>query len=544
MTKLVGTIKKLGAMKIVVAIVSAAILFACFGYMTYYMVFLQHYSESDGDFFGLIWTLREFLTYGDGVKTLLKESDYNVWAVFITYVSFKTGVHPLELCHRFIPDALVVFLFVEYLYLGYRLFVIEKKGRYYTVIGTVLFTTAFFFLQYLIRYINPSVHLSVYINPWREHVIAVIAVIPLIIATLLRMMYTYSSDVSKKRQVFRWIRDILILVVEAGIFIFVYGYQCLYKVFKLENQGASYILKNLWETNWAFFMTPAFIVILVLLKMKGVIPIIIISLLAVLSGAQLPLALIISFGIAALVVNPESISLWQPISYLVVGICIYVLAIVSGTCARYFTSFEPVENKYRISGEVPNLVEYLLRDKDEVSVVTDNEMGVSLSQYSQDVECVIVDDVSSENSAFVFDVGLKSGDYVIIRKDIEPTDNLLINDEYVFETMIGDYNIYARSFWEQIEGAWAHKGPSGDYLKDGWYKINNNLYFFGSDGKAYTGWLEWEGEYYYLNEDGKMAMYWQEIEDKWYFFGPDGAMRHDVTEAEYTLGPDGALVED
>ena len=65
-----------------------------------------------------------------------------------------------------------------------------------------------------------------------------------------------------------------------------------------------------------------------------------------------------------------------------------------------------------------------------------------------------------------------------------------------------------------------------------------------ADGEVQTGWLKYDGETYYLKEDGKMAMNWEEIDDKWYFFGQDGAMRHDVTEAGYTLGPDGAMVEE
>lgn len=539
MEKKESIIKKLGAMKVVVTLIAVAMLFACFGFMFYSLVFRQHNSENDSEFFSLIWSIKDQLSEGMSGRALIADSNYSIWAVIIAFASVKTGIHPLELCHRIGPAVLMVVLLMLYLYLGYRLFVLERKGRYYAVIGAVLFTACFFFFQYFLRYLTPSVHLSLYVNPWREQVIALFVCIPMILATVLRVIYT-----SKDRKIFSWIRDIIILGVEIIILFVVYASQFIYQEFKVDGHGLSYILKCLWETSWGFFMAVAFIVVCILLKMKSIIPLVGVAILGVVVGIPIPLALIISYGITALVVNIESISIWQPLAYVIVGLFVYVLSIVTGSSVNFVTSFGPVKNKYRINKDVPSIVDYVTTDADEVTVVSDSEMGSAISQYSEIVNTVILDDVTTDNSTFVFDVGLKEADYVIIKSDVEPSEALLINDEYAYDSKVGDYTVYRRSYWEKIGDAWAHKGPYGFYLKDGWYKIDNELYYMNADGEVQTGWFEYNGEFYYLKEDGKMAMNWEEIEDKWYFFGTDGAMRHDVTEAGFTLGSDGAMVED
>ncbi len=566
MNNLGKTIKKLGAAKIIVAVLTVTVLLACFGHMIYLVCFRQHLSSGDGEFMKSVWDIFQLVTEGDGIKAAIKETDFKFWAGFVAYFSLKAGIHPLELCHRILPAILLVVALVEYLYLGYRLFVMERKGRYYTFMGMTVFAAAFFFLQYFIRYNNVDSACSMYINIWREHVIAVFYVLPLILATFLRVVYRNtgrpikndSCDESddeetktpkKSGKILSWIRDIIILFIEIILCIVSYSGQHLYEVFSVDNEGFKYIIKGLWETNWPFFMALGCIIICFMLKMKASLPVVIISIMAALMGIPLPLAIVIAYGVAALIVNPKSIDLWLPVSYVIFGIGIYVLAIETGSAAHFTTTFGPVENKYRIAAGTPALVDYLLgetpsEEGDKIYVVTDQQMAESITSYSPSVEAVVIDDVTTDTATFAFDVGLENGDYVIIKSDVEPSEALLINDEYGFDSKVGDYTVYNRTYWEKLGEAWAHKGPYGFYLKDGWYKIDNELYYMNADGAVQTGWLEYNGETYYLKEDGKMAMNWEEIEDKWYFFGTDGAMRHDVTEAGYTLGSDGALVEE
>ena len=109
----------------------------------------------------------------------------------------------------------------------------------------------------------------------------------------------------------------------------------------------------------------------------------------------------------------------------------------------------------------------------KLAVVTDRAMADSIMQYTPLVDAVVIDEENVVNTTFIFDVGLDQGDYVIIKSDIEPSEALLINDEYAFDSKVGDYTVYRRSYWEQLGEAWAHKGPYVFYLKDGWYKIDN-----------------------------------------------------------------------
>lgn len=554
------------------AIITTLVLLACFGHVVYHVCFCQHAAAGDAAFMQKVWEATELLSDGTSLKSSVKQLDYNAWASIIAYVSLKTGLHPLELCHRILPGILVTLMLLEYLYLGYRIFVMEKKGRYYTYMGMVTFAAVFFFLQYVIRFINVEPSLSVYINIWRENVIANLIILPLILATFLRVVYSHICKVkndsteteelnedkektSKGRgslhgtRAFSWLRDIIILSVELILCVVIFSGKHLYQAFAVDKIGVKYIISNLWETNWPFFMALGCFVIIFMLKMKGALPVVMICILAALAGMPLPLAVVIAFGVSALIINPESIDLWQPVSFLIFGICVYVLAIETGSAAHFTATFERAENDYRIPDETVKMADYILEnssaDSDsKLAVVTDRAMADSIIQYTPLVDAVVIDEENAVNTTFIFDVGLENGDYVIIKSDIEPSEALLINDEFAFDSKVGDYTVYRRTYWEETNGAWAHKGPYGFYLKDGWYKIDNELYYMNADGEVQTGWLKYDGETYYLKEDGKMAMNWEEIDDKWYFFGQDGAMRHDVTEAGYTLGPDGAMLED
>ena len=143
----------------------------------------------------------------------------------------------------------------------------------------------------------------------------------------------------------------------------------------------------------------------------------------------------------------------------------------------------------------------------------------------------------------VFLLGLQKADIIVLNSALEPSDATLLDNEFIPEKTVGDKSIYRRTYWELIDGRWAHRGLDGDYLRDGWYKIDGNFYYMNSDGLAETGWFEWEENCYYLDENGKMSMYWQEIEDKWYYFGADGVMLSNVNVDGYELGADGAVIE-
>ena len=60
------------------------------------------------------------------------------------------------------------------------------------------------------------------------------------------------------------------------------------------------------------------------------------------------------------------------------------------------------------------------------------------------------------------------------------------------------------SFIETSQGA-MFQLTSGDYLKNGWAKIKNQIYYFDKNGYRKTGWLAWQKKWYYLKKDGTLA---------------------------------------
>lgn len=73
----------------------------------------------------------------------------------------------------------------------------------------------------------------------------------------------------------------------------------------------------------------------------------------------------------------------------------------------------------------------------------------------------------------------------------------------------------AKNNWSWIENEAKAKG---------WKKVNQNWYYFNSDGIMNTGWLNYNGSWYYLSNSGEMITGWKTINGKWYHFNSDGLM--------------------
>ena len=78
--------------------------------------------------------------------------------------------------------------------------------------------------------------------------------------------------------------------------------------------------------------------------------------------------------------------------------------------------------------------------------------------------------------------------------------------------------------------AWKHDGQGwwnteGSSYSIGWRNINNQWYYFGSDGYMKTGWINNNGTWYYLNESGDMKTGWLYNGGLWYYLDNSGAMR-------------------
>ena len=101
--------------------------------------------------------------------------------------------------------------------------------------------------------------------------------------------------------------------------------------------------------------------------------------------------------------------------------------------------------------------------------------------------------------------------------------------------------------WVENENGWQYKDENGNLLKDGWWEIEGERYYFDKDGYRASYWLYADGQYYWLGTDGKMQTGWQEVWGKWYYLGKaadDGVMRtywQEIDGEYYWLGADGAM---
>ncbi|MDO5517455.1 MAG: N-acetylmuramoyl-L-alanine amidase family protein [Clostridium sp.] len=78
--------------------------------------------------------------------------------------------------------------------------------------------------------------------------------------------------------------------------------------------------------------------------------------------------------------------------------------------------------------------------------------------------------------------------------------------------------------------AWKHDGygwwnTEGSYYSIGWRNIDNNWYYFDSNGYMKTGWAHVNGTWYYLNESGSMKTGWLNSNNSWYYLDNSGAMK-------------------
>ena len=101
--------------------------------------------------------------------------------------------------------------------------------------------------------------------------------------------------------------------------------------------------------------------------------------------------------------------------------------------------------------------------------------------------------------------------------------------------------------WVENENGWQYKDENGNLLKDGWWEIEGERYYFDKDGYRASYWLYADGQYYWLGTDGKMRTGWQEVWGRWYYLGKaadDGAMRtywQEIDGKYYWFGADGAM---
>lgn len=77
--------------------------------------------------------------------------------------------------------------------------------------------------------------------------------------------------------------------------------------------------------------------------------------------------------------------------------------------------------------------------------------------------------------------------------------------------------------WQKINNEWYYFNSDG-IRQVGWQKIGNYWYHFDSNGIRQTGWQQLNGNWYYFNSDGIRQVGWQQVDGKWYHLNSEGIM--------------------
>lgn len=118
-----------------------------------------------------------------------------------------------------------------------------------------------------------------------------------------------------------------------------------------------------------------------------------------------------------------------------------------------------------------------------------------------------------------------------------------------YKFLDGEWGYYV-DYGKLLKDVWVNEAD-GDYgigddgkMVRGWFRnaIDNNWYYFRSDGKASKGWLQSDGVWYYMDNKGAMLTGWQLINQRWYYFDTiTGVMASNIKVDGYYLSGDGSL---
>ena len=112
------------------------------------------------------------------------------------------------------------------------------------------------------------------------------------------------------------------------------------------------------------------------------------------------------------------------------------------------------------------------------------------------------------------------------------------------------------SGWKQIDKVWYYFAESGE-MKTGWLKENDQWYYLNADGRMNTGKLKleqndylfaddghmltgWQGKHYYKDSGEQVKNGWIKDNDNWYYFDSNGELlTNTITPEGYTVDEKG-----
>ena len=79
--------------------------------------------------------------------------------------------------------------------------------------------------------------------------------------------------------------------------------------------------------------------------------------------------------------------------------------------------------------------------------------------------------------------------------------------------------------WKSIDDSWYFFDEKNGKMITGWIQDKGNQYYLDIDGKLKTGWLQEDGKWYYLQSNGVMKTGWLQEGGKWYYLQSNGVMK-------------------
>ena len=169
-----------------------------------------------------------------------------------------------------------------------------------------------------------------------------------------------------------------------------------------------------------------------------------------------------------------------------------------------------------------------------IVVVTVNTTGVSLSQSSlslyvgeevQLTATVSPSDATNKNvrwSSSDPSVAMVDSDGIINAMDAG-TATITVTTVDTGKTATCTVTVSRQAGWQQEAEGFRYVDENGEYVISQWISINDEWYYFGSDGYMVTGWHKEGSTWYYLKDDGTMAKdEW--VEDGKYYIDSKGKL--------------------